>query len=1205
MAGASLNQDAGQPSPSPLAGASATATTGGTGTTNNPAAPSPAATNPAQPKAEKTKSKGKDKKKKRDLDDKTRKYLFSVVETEAARPHTPSDQGIVVEEPKKPRRPRSKGTLQADTEFEDAAPTSRAAAPASASAGASASVGASVGAAASASAGGYGHGHGSGVGYPAPDPAVAAAVAATAAQVIEQSGGVRGLLGPPMPSPGTAEFMEGIHAMNLLAAEDDLHPAQKMHRDQICDLHQRLCGFRTNLRQQPGITVSFVISFDTDLQGIMINTAQMNRLVDDLARELYAARGVQERVRVLEAALREREEEIRDWKARFQNAEKTLASLAGRAEEDLKALQYLNEKVRHLEMARTILQDQVNGKRSLWLKSQEKAEKEKPSSSQAMPSNNAGTGNNNNENHPRPPSHLSSETHPAVTDLSGSILSESGRSGGSVLSGSAPSFRSASGAGASGVSASVSGGSRPASSQAGSIIQPMPIPLPLPAHFVGMMGAGSSVGSRPGSVMSGVSGGVAPSVVSQHSGSLGVGASAGASVVGGPIFYPSPVPFVPGYGPVPMPMMHMPMAMPGAGHGPGPFQPVPMVPHQQAAFPGQHYPVQPMPHPVPVPVHPACPVYSAQSVQQQSYPQPYHSARSSQDPSTTNSSQSNSQSQGHNQSIHNTSDVDNSETRLSTTSSRRLRRDPTRRTVTDQGSPIQRGRRHYPGGLPTADEELTDMFTDDADEDTSSNTRPAAIAAKPLPFPAVPRGMPFRMPIPALVEIDLAAWEDDFRSLYALVYGFCATYFHDLPIPPVLRQQLSIGGQWYCGASTTGTTENKGNDNESEAWLRELRSASNGQVWDYMCSVCRTVTAVSEEAGPSTRSSARPSSQSFKSASSTTNTSASAKKGPRKNGVEPAMRLLRDRHARVYLLQRMIVQHLVILVCGHDGWKDFSGPVDGEMKSLEAFLANPGLTPVSRQAALTRRAELITSVLEAPNAASFRHRKLNQHNHQLKALMRPFLTLSAQAKSLGAHNHTNNPTNYNLTNNNPTRIHPGTVSGNGRASSPSSQSNSSNSLSTTSTTSASAASSEFLDEAFYDLHAITTAAWDLSTRLMQAKADFHFIWSDIGTKFAGKPKQPAANPGAHGNTPSPYSDNSGNTPEIHEALACFSVGANMQKVEKMERRDRELAVVRLCVTPLVTVRSDGQMKLGPEHQLLGSEEGSLTVVKAGVLALVP
>lgn len=71
----------------------------------------------------------------------------------------------------------------------------------------------------------------------------------------------------------------------------------------------------------------------------MINTGQMNRVVDDLARELHAARGEQERLRSLEIVVREREEEARDWKVRFQNSEKTLASVAGRGEEDLKTIQ--------------------------------------------------------------------------------------------------------------------------------------------------------------------------------------------------------------------------------------------------------------------------------------------------------------------------------------------------------------------------------------------------------------------------------------------------------------------------------------------------------------------------------------------------------------------------------------------------------------------------------------------------------------------------------------------------------------------------------------------------------------------------------------------------------------------------------------------------------------------------------------------------
>ena len=91
--------------------------------------------------------------------------------------------------------------------------------------------------------------------------------------------------------------------------------------------------------RQTSIPQEFLTSFDYDVQELMNNTVKMNQAIDHLASELKKALAEQERIRGLEATIRDLEGDLRDYKERSQNAEKTLASIAGRSDEDMRTIQ--------------------------------------------------------------------------------------------------------------------------------------------------------------------------------------------------------------------------------------------------------------------------------------------------------------------------------------------------------------------------------------------------------------------------------------------------------------------------------------------------------------------------------------------------------------------------------------------------------------------------------------------------------------------------------------------------------------------------------------------------------------------------------------------------------------------------------------------------------------------------------------------------
>lgn len=54
---------------------------------------------------------------------------------------------------------------------------------------------------------------------------------------------------------------------------------------------------------------------------------------------------------------------------------------------------------------------------------------------------------------------------------------------------------------------------------------------------------------------------------------------------------------------------------------------------------------------------------------------------------------------------------------------------------------------------------------------------------------------------------------------------------------------------------------------------------------------------------------------------------------------DSALRVLADDVMRPFLLQRLIVQHILKTVCDHDGWKGFREDTDDELDEIEKGLA--------------------------------------------------------------------------------------------------------------------------------------------------------------------------------------------------------------------------------------------------------------------------
>ncbi|KAL2134056.1 hypothetical protein VTI74DRAFT_1112 [Chaetomium olivicolor] len=181
-----------------------------------------------------------------------------------------------------------------------------------------------------------------------------------------------------LPGSTTHSFINAMQAMNLNQADDNLLPAQKIHREQICKIQARLWGLRQGLQRQAAIALDFLVSFDYDVQELMNNLIKMSQMMDGLATEAKKLQleleGIEGDKRGLEATIRDLEGDVKDWKERYQKSETLMSSLAVRSEEDMRTIQFLKEQLRQNEMARMILQEQVEGKRNLWLKVQNEAQ---------------------------------------------------------------------------------------------------------------------------------------------------------------------------------------------------------------------------------------------------------------------------------------------------------------------------------------------------------------------------------------------------------------------------------------------------------------------------------------------------------------------------------------------------------------------------------------------------------------------------------------------------------------------------------------------------------------------------------------------------------------------------------------------------------------------------------------------------------------
>jgi hypothetical protein len=147
-----------------------------------------------------------------------------------------------------------------------------------------------------------------------------------------------------------------------------------------------------------------------------------------------------------------------------------------------------------------------------------------------------------------------------------------------------------------------------------------------------------------------------------------------------------------------------------------------------------------------------------------------------------------------------------------------------------------------------------------------------------------------------------------------------------------------------------------------------------------------------------------------------------------------------------------------------------------------------------RQAIVDRRSELVKEMADGPNSTAFKNFKLTQHHGHLKTMVAPFLSRHKLANAD--------------------------------------------------------------KEAFYDLFAITTSAWDLSAKLFAARRTFQYVWNDVGTRYSA---------------------------DTHEPLDCTVSRLTLQY---------EQCRVMLCATPAVTMRNDQGMNIETKN-----------IIKSGVLVL--
>ncbi|KAK3371591.1 hypothetical protein B0T24DRAFT_578910 [Lasiosphaeria ovina] len=202
-------------------------------------------------------------------------------------------------------------------------------------------------------------------------------------------------------------------------------------------------------------------------------------------------------------------------------------------------------------------------------------------------------------------------------------------------------------------------------------------------------------------------------------------------------------------------------------------------------------------------------------------------------------------------------------------------------------------------------------------------------------------------------------------------------------------------------------------------------------------------------------------------------------------GEAQATALLKDARTRPYLVQRLIAQHMVLFMFSADGWLEFDAEHDAAMKQLTEQLSSKAVVkPHERQALIDRQAELVQSMTVHAKWPSFRQYKVNDHFQKLKKMMGPLVCARP-----GRNMH---------------------------------------------------------QEAFYDLHSVTTSAWDLSAKLVLSRLTFNYVWNDTGAKFSD---------------------------ESHVAI---------ENKENPVILQIKQARIKLAVTPIITMRDDRGLAVMPK-----------------------
>jgi hypothetical protein len=112
-------------------------------------------------------------------------------------------------------------------------------------------------------------------------------------------------------------------------------------------------------------------------------------------------------------------------------------------------------------------------------------------------------------------------------------------------------------------------------------------------------------------------------------------------------------------------------------------------------------------------------------------------------------------------------------------------------------------------------------------------------------------------------------WAEQFQSIFALIYGFCASYFHELP-------------------------------RIDTDWKSHIEAEANGDLLEYICRICHH--------------------------------------GHEQERGDYALQLLKNRDSRPHLMQRLILQHIMVFICSYEGWKEYSEDIDEEMEELAESL---------------------------------------------------------------------------------------------------------------------------------------------------------------------------------------------------------------------------------------------------------------------------